>query len=186
MLKYTFKFKLDCVRKYKNSEYIDTTGLSCSRHQFMRQVRLWAAAYDDQGPGALRNGKPKKRWTALEKLSLVLEVVGGRPLSAVAREAHVDKKQLRCWVRKFREEGESGLELGIGRRPRRPDMTESKPKKGGSLPPAAEENESLRKRNEYLEKRNEYLEMENEYLKKLDALVSKREAAEAKAKKRKR
>jgi hypothetical protein len=34
-----------------------------------------------------------------------------------------------------------------------------------------------------LRERNEYLEMENEYLKKLDALVSKREAAEAKAKK---
>ena len=32
---------------------------------------------------------------------------------------------------------------------------------------------------------NEYLEMYNEYLKKLDALVSKREAAEARAKKQK-
>lgn len=36
-----------------------------------------------------------------------------------------------------------------------------------------------------LRERNEYLEMENEYLKKLDALVSKREAAEAKAKNQK-
>ena len=36
-----------------------------------------------------------------------------------------------------------------------------------------------------LRERNEYLEMENEYLKKLDALVSKREAAEARAKKQK-
>jgi len=36
-----------------------------------------------------------------------------------------------------------------------------------------------------LRKRNEILEIENEYLKKLDALVSKRERAEAKAKKRK-
>ena len=43
------------------------------------------------------------------------------------------------------------------------------------------ESEELR----LLRERNEYLEMENEYLKKLDALVSKREAAEAKAKKRK-
>ena len=36
-----------------------------------------------------------------------------------------------------------------------------------------------------LRERNEYLEMENEFLKKLDALVSKREAAKAKAKKQK-
>lgn len=36
-----------------------------------------------------------------------------------------------------------------------------------------------------LRERNLYLEMENEYLKKLDALVSKREAAETRAKKQK-
>ena len=36
-----------------------------------------------------------------------------------------------------------------------------------------------------LREKAKYLEMENEYLKKLDALVTKREAAEAKAKKQK-
>ena len=57
-------------------------------------------------------------------------------------------------------------------------IREKKAKKARLSPSEREELKLLRER-------NEYLEMENEYLKKLDALVSKREAAEAKAKKRK-
>ena len=53
------------------------------------------------------------------------------------------------------------------------------PKKETKLTPS--EREEL----EILRARNEYLEAENEYLKKLDALVTEREAARPKARKRK-
>ena len=57
-------------------------------------------------------------------------------------------------------------------------MTKKKDKKPKL---SASEQEELK----LLRERNRFLEMENEYLKKLDALVSKREAAETKAKKQK-
>jgi transposase-like protein len=86
----------------------------------------------------------------------------------------VSGSQLHQWVRRYDERGMGGLQCKKGR----PPMKEKKAKKTKL---SVTEREELR----LLRERNEYLEMENEYLKKLDALVSAREAAEAKAKKRK-
>ncbi len=174
-MKYSWKFKLECVNKYKNGEYIPTPGVTKSqRDSFLRHVRAWAKAYEDLGIDGLRHRPHNKGWTPEERFDLVAKVLAGGSISTVAKNAHLDSGQLSVWVRRYNERGMDGLQCRKGR----PSMKEKKAKKARL---SVSEREELK----LLRERNEYLEMENEYLKKLDALVSKREAAEAKAKKRK-
>ena len=174
-MKYSWEFKLDCVNKYKNGEYIPTPGKTKSqRDTFMHQVRAWAKAYEDLGVDGLRHSPTNRDWTPEERFALVAKVLAGNSIKSVAKDAHVDSGQLFKWVRRYDERGMEGLQCGKGR----PSMKEKKAKKARL---SASEREELK----LLRERNEYLEMENEYLKKLDALVSRREAAEAKAKKKK-
>ena len=174
-MKYTWEFKLECVDKYKNGEYIATPGKSKKqRDTFMNQVQAWAQAYEDLGVDGLKRSPNNKGWTPEERFALVAKVLAGNSIKSVAKNAHVNLGQLSVWVRRYDERGMEGLQCKKGR----PSMKEKKAKKARL---SASEREELK----LLRERNEYLEMENEYLKKLDALVSKREAAEAKAKKRK-
>ena len=174
-MKYSWEFKLDCVNKYKNGEYIPTPGKTKSqRDTFMHQVRAWAKAYEDLGVDGLRHSPTNRDWTPEERFALVAKVLAGNSIKSVAKDAHVDSGQLFKWVRRYDERGMEGLQCRKGR----PSMKEKKAKKARL---SASEREELK----LLRERNEYLEMENEYLKKLDALVSEREAAEAKAKRRK-
>ncbi len=49
-MKYSWEFKLECVNKYKNGEYIATPGKrKKQRDTFMNQVQAWAQAYEDLG-----------------------------------------------------------------------------------------------------------------------------------------
>lgn len=174
-MKYTLEFKLECVDKYKNGGRVPTPGMTKrQRESFMQHVRVWAKAYEDLGIDGLRHRPHNKDWTPEEKFDLVAKVLAGNSIRAVAKNAHVVDGQLCQWVRRYDERGMEGLQCRKGR----PSMKEKKAKKTRL---SASEREELK----LLRERNEYLEMENEYLKKLDALVSKREAAEARAKKRK-
>ena len=105
------------------------------------------------------------------------KVLAGHSIVSVAKNAHIDSGQLYQWVRRYNEKGIDGLQCKIGR-PTKQIVMKKKTKKTKL---SISEQEELK----LLRERNEYLEMENEYLKKLDALVSKREAAEARAKKQK-
>ena len=173
-MKYSWEFKLDCVDKYKNGEYIPTPGMTKSRRDnFLKQVRVWAKAYEDLGVDGLKHSPTNKDWTPEERFALVAKVLAGNSIKSVAKNAHLDSGQLFQWVRRYDERGMEGLQCRKGR----PSMKKKKAKKARLSPSEREELKLLRER-------NEYLEMENEYLKKLDALVSEREAAEAKAKKR--
>lgn len=174
-MKYSWEFKLECVSKYKSGEHIPTPGKTGSqRRTFMNQVRAWAKAYEDLGIDGLKHSPANKDWTPEERFALVAKVLAGNSIKSVANNAHVGNGQLFQWVRRYNERGMGGLQCRKGR----PSMKEKKPKRPR---PSASESEELR----LLRERNEFLEMENEYLKKLDALVSKREAAETKAKRRK-
>lgn len=176
-MKYSWEFKLECVSKYKNGEHISISGSPGFHHGFMKHVKDWAAAYDDLGIDGLRHSPTNRNWTPEERFELVARVLSGHPIASVARNAHINKGQLHQWVRRYNEKGMDGLQCKKGRPTKRLVM-EKKTKK---TKPSVSEQEELK----ILRERNEYLEMENEYLKKLDALVSKREAAEAKAKKQK-
>ena len=176
-MKYSWKFKLECVNKFKNGEHITYPGSSEQRHHFMYHVRVWAKTYDDLGIDGLKHSSINKDWTPKQRFELVTKVLAGNSIGFVARNAHINSGQLTQWVRRYNEKGMDGLQCKKGR-PAKQFVMKKKTKKSKL---SVSEQEELK----LLRERNEYLEMENEYLKKLDALVSKREAAEAKAKKQK-
>lgn len=177
-MKYSWEFKLECVDKYKNGEYIATPGKTTTqRKNFLHQVNKWAKNYDDLGINGLKHSSTNKIWTPEKRFELVAKVLAGNSITSVAKKAHIDKGQLYQWVRKYNEKGMDGLQCKKGR----PTNQLVMKKKNKKTKLSISEQEELK----LLRERNEYLEMENEYLKKLDALVSKREAAEAKAKNQK-
>jgi transposase-like protein len=174
-MKYTWKFKLDCVTKYKSGDHIDVKP-GKSRRSFMSHVADWARCYDDLGIDGLKHGMSNRQWTPEERFAMVAKVIAGRSVNSVASESHVNPGQLYQWVYRYRQSGMAGLQCRKGRKPAEQTM---KPKKERPSASVLEELAILRERN--LD-----LEMENEYLKKLDALVTEREAAHPKAKVRKR
>ena len=176
-MKYSWKFKLECVNKYKNGEHIIFPGTPSQHHNFMYHVRAWAMAYDDLGIDGLKHSSINKDWTPEQRFELVAKVLAGNSIQSVSKNAHINSGQLTQWVRRYNEKGMDGLQCKKGR-PTKQFVMKKKTKKSKL---SISEQEELK----LLRERNEYLEMENEYLKKLDALVSKREAAEAKAKKQK-
>ena len=176
-MKYSWEFKLECVNKYKNGEFITLPVGLRSRNSFMNHVIIWAKTYDMLGVDGLKNSTTNKNWTPEKRFELVAKVLVGHSISSVAKNAHIDSGQLYQWVRRYNEKGMDGLQCKKGR-PTKQLVMKKKTKKTKL---SVSEQEELK----LLRERNEYLEMENEYLKKLDALVSKREAAEARAKKQK-
>ena len=176
-MKYLWEFKLECVNKYKNGEYINHAGTPKQHDHFMNRVREWVKKYDDLGVDGLKHSSTNKSWTAEKRFELVAKVLAGNSIRSVAMNAHINDGQLCQWVRKYSEKGMEGLKFKQGR-PTKQFVMNKKTKKSKL---SISEQEELK----LLRERNLYLEMENEYLKKLDALVSKREAAEAKAKKQK-
>ena len=176
-MKYSWEFKLECVDKYKNGEYIMVPGTSNQHHSFMQHVRAWVKIYDDLGVDGLKHSSTSQDWMPEQRFELVAKVLAGNSIRNVANNAHINPGQLYQWVRRYNEKGMNGLQCKKGR-PTEQFVMKKKTKKSKL---SVSEQEELK----LLRERNEYLEMENEYLKKLDALVSKREAAEAKAKKQK-
>jgi len=176
-MKYSRKFKLECVTKYKNGEYINHPGTQKQHNNFMKHVRERTKFYDDLGVDGLKHSLINKDWTPEKRFDLVAKVISGNSIASVAKNAHISSGQLYQWVRRYNEKGMDGLQCKQGR-PSKQIVMKKKNKKSKLSVSEKEEIKLLRER-------NEYLEMENEYLKKLDALVSKREAAEAKVKKQK-
>ena len=176
-MKYSWEFKLECVTKYKNGEHITVAGSRTFRRSFMNHVRKWVKIYDDLGIEGLKHSSTNKDWTPEKRFELVAKVLVGNSIKNVAKNAYISDGQLYRWVRRYNEKGIDGLQCKKGR-PTKQFVMKKKTKKSKL---SISEKEELK----LLRERNEYLEMENEYLKKLDALVSKREAAEARAKKQK-
>lgn len=176
-MKYSWEFKLECVNKYKNGEYINHPGTLNQHNNFMKHVREWSKFYDDLGVDGLKHSPINKDWTPEKRFDLVAKVLSGNSISSVARNAHINCGQLYQRVTRYNKKGMDGLQCKKGRPSKQIVMKKKNKKSKLSI----SEKEELK----LLRERNEYLEMENEYLKKLDALVSKREAAEAKVKKQK-
>ncbi len=174
-MRYTLEFKLECVKRYKDGQRLETPPGCRSRTGFLTHVYAWVQKYDDLGIAGLMHSPTAKIWTTTEKFGLVAKVLAGDSVGSVARRGHINPGQLYQWVKKYRERGMEGLECHRGKPPKVPNMPKNKPK----LTPS--EREEL----ELLRARNEFLEAENQYLKKLDALVTEREAARPKARRRK-
>ena len=176
-MKYSLEFKMECVQKYINGEYISTPGKTRNeRNTFLNQVRCWAKNYNDLGIDGLKHSSTNINWTQEKRFELVAKVIAGDSIRSVAKQSNIGPGLLYQWVKRYREKGIDGLQLRKGRKPKMPNKTD----KNNTKLTKSEKEELI-----LLREKAKYLEMENEYLKKLDALVTKREAEEAKAKKQK-
>ena len=104
-MKYSWKFKLECVSKYKNGEYIKFSGTQKQRQHFMIYVREWAKAYEDLGIDGLRHSSTNKDWTPEQRFELVAKVLAGNSIRTVSKNAHISYGMLNQWVRRYNEKG---------------------------------------------------------------------------------
>ena len=164
-MKYSKEFKLECIRKYKNGEYIKDPP--STRHDtFHKQVRKWVRIYDSLGEVGLDHNKPTLDID--QRLELIRRVENGESYKSAAYSVGIGNDLLIKWHNIYLESGIDGLKsLKRGR----PSMNKKKPNK-----------DKDKSELELLKEENEYLKAENEYLKKLDALVQKRKAQPQKKK----
>ena len=167
-MRYTKEFKLECIRKYKNGEYITDPG-GCSHATFYRKLNDWVHIFDELGEAGLEHSKTmlsfedKKRW--------VQRVINGESMNSIATSIGRQETQISKWYNIYLHEGFEGLKF---RKKGRPPKMKKEEKDIESL--------SLEEQNEELKKRLELLEIENEYLKKLAALVQQRKGQQQKKK----
>lgn len=178
-MKYDWKFKLDCVLKYKEGRR-DFVPSKRNKRTFLNHVSAWVKAFDDLGFEGLKHKSTNRDWTPEQRFELVAKVLAGNSITSVAKNAHINSGQLYTWVKKYRENGTSGLECKRrGRPPKGGFSIKIMPKKKTKLTQTEREEFKL------LKERNKYLEAENLYLKKLRALELEKTAKLAKAKKQK-
>lgn len=175
-MKYSWEYKLACITKYNKGEDIEVYGTHKQKRAFLREVTNWVKVYNKFGIDGLKHSLKNKVWTPGERFELVAKVLSGNSIKEVSFQANINSGQLYQWVKRYSEKGMEGLQCKQGR-PSKNIMKSKKAKQKVA--------KSVHEELKLLRERNEFLEMENQYLKKLDALVSKREAAEAKAKKQK-
>jgi len=163
-MKYSKEFKLECIRKYKNGEYIEYPS-GIKRECFYSSLIKWIHVYDCLGEAGLDHGRPTLDID--RRLELFRRVEAGESYSSVAFSAGITNALLIKWHRIYMESGINGLK----------SLKRGKPPMNKKRPVKKEDSDKTRK--ELLEEL-EYLRAENEYLKKLDALVQERKARERK------
>ena len=167
-MRYSKEFKLECVQRYINGDYIkDPPGVKHS--SFHRRIMEWASIYDSLGEAGLEHSKPTLDIN--QRIELIKRVEAGESYNSVALSAGIQHDLLIKWHKIYQEKGIDGLKLL---------------KRG--RPSMAKQNKDVAKKDPKDMSRDELLEalematIENEYLKKLSALVQKRKAQEQKKK----
>ena len=165
-IKHTKEFKLECIRKYFNGEYIETPP-GMKRHSFYNKLSQWVRMYKSLGEKAFDG---KRTFTLEQKLLMIERVIRGESFTKVSAENGVgNHATLKHWYEIYRNEGINGLKLL---------------ERSFSLfmKPQTKRKEIKKLTREELEERLMEAEAENEYLKKLDALVQKRKKQQIKKK----
>ena len=114
-MKFSWEFKLECVNKYKNGEYITHPETPNKHESFMKHVRIWAKTYDKLGIDGLKHSPTNKDWTPEKRFELVAKVLAGNSIRSVAKNAHIESGQLCQWVKRYNEKGFDGLQCKKGR-----------------------------------------------------------------------
>ena len=156
-MRYSLKFKLDCIKKKKDGKFVDTPE-GVKRKSFTTKLGIWIRIYDVLGIKGLKHNK--KPLTVYEKVALIKRIESGESISEVSISAGRSNGLVSKWYKIYRQFGIDGLKsLKRGRK--------EKMKK-----PSKDKNKSEL---EQLREENEYLRAENEYLKKLRALIQEEE-----------
>ena len=167
-MRYSKEFKLECIQRFKNGDYIkDPPGV---KHKtFHNTVLSWTRIYDSLGEAGLEHGRPTLNID--QRIKLINRVEAGESYSNASLSMGIGEDLLIKWHKIYKEKGMDGLKL---LKRGKPSMTKSKKE-------VAIKNPKDMTRKELLEAL-ETATIENEYLKKLSALVQKRKAQEQKKK----
>ena len=168
-MKYSKEFKLECVQRYKNGDYIDTPPGFKERDNFMCQIRKWTRIYDSLGEAGLEHSRPTLDIN--QRIELINRVEAGESYKSVSYSVGIGNDLLIKWHKIYKESGIDGLKLLKRGRPSMAKANENVVKKDPKDMSREELIETL-----------EMATIENEYLKKLSALVQKRKAQEQKKK----
>ena len=176
-MRYSYEFKLKCVKLYKETGTFPPTPEKVKQKSFRDSIRDWVKLHDIHGAKALNHSNENRNWTPEDKLSLINQYKAGKSIKSVAINAGMNVGVLYSWLRKYEELGYNGLVDNRKGRPRRnPDMSKKIIKQRELTESELEELIRLRER-------CAYLEAESEALKKSIALRKEKEAVRLKAKK---
>lgn len=162
-MRYTKEFKLECVKKYMNGEYIDDPE-GCTHATFHRKVLDWVYIYEKLGEAGLEHKKPML--TIEDKIEMCHRADNGESLCSIASSYGRPEPFVSKIYKKYLSEGLDGLKSNKRGRPAKMKKDEKKLK--------LEDIKDPEERVKFLLRENERLQIENEYLKKLSALVQKR------------
>ena len=177
-MKYSYEFKLECVKKYKEGKTIEVLD-GARKDILMDNIRTWRRLFDLYGPDGLKHKEFYKNWNKEERYELVAKVLAGQSNKSVAIEAGINPGLLYQWVNKYKQCGLDGLELSHKGRPPKGGYIMTKSKNKPEKLTQSEKEELI-----LLREKEKYLEAENAYLKKLAALTVKKKAeSSVKAKK---
>ena len=162
-MKYSKEFKLECVMKYKNGEYIkDPPGVKHA--YFHSQILKWNKIFDSVGEVGFDHSRPTL--TIKDRMKLIIRIENGESCNSVAASAGINDGLLIKWHKIYLQDGIDSLQsLKRGN----PKMN-NKPKIKKSL-----DDMSDKEKIKYYQEQLEYLEAENAYLKKLRALVQSKQ-----------
>lgn len=168
-MKYSKEFKLECIKKYKNGEYVkDPPGVK--HNTFRDQLRRWCRIYESTG----EIGLDHKRSTIpiKDRIELFNRVENGESYQNVAFSMGIGASLLIKWHKIYRQNGIEGLKsLKRGKPKMIKNVIEKK-----SLDQMTD-----KEKIKYLQEKLEYLEAENAYLKKLKALVQSKQDRQRKS-----
>ena len=169
-MKYSKEFKLECVRKYKNGEYIkDPPGVKHA--YFHSQILKWNKIFDSVGEVGFDHSRPTL--TIKDRMKLIIRIENGESYNSVAASAGINDGLLNKWHKIYLQDGIEGLQsLKRGN----PKMN-NKPKIKKSL-----DDMSDKEKIKYYQEQLEYYKAENAYLKKLRALVQSKQDQQRKKK----
>ena len=174
-MKYSYKFKRQCVELYRQGKWPETPK-DIPKRNFHNTIRIWARIEDKCGPEALQHKNHSKIWLPEEKYELVAKVLAGASNKDTAISAGINDGLLYQWVRCYKIKGYQGLVAQRkGRPPKEPEM--KKKIEPAELTPSEREEMIL------LRAENERLRAEIAIVKKEIALREERCAAQLKAKK---
>lgn len=172
MARFTKKFKIECVKNYKNHIKLETPD-GWKEDNFFNEVKRWSGYYDRFGGSAFDKKKPEI--TYKEMVAICKRIEKGDSLTKVATYYGRSRLTIKRYYTVYLHDGLAGIKLRLKRRNKEIKyMGELKIKK----PETTDEINEL----ESLKRKVELQNIEIEYLKKLSALVRKRKAQQQKKK----
>ena len=83
-MKYSFEFKLKCVKLYQEKGIYPPTPKGIKSHNFKHKVRDWSRLVLEHGIDSLKHPNSNRVWKPEEKLELISKVQAGNSVLSLS------------------------------------------------------------------------------------------------------